>query len=93
VLLTGDKKMHRVLMGKPERDRLQDIGIDLSLCLASGISQWNDIIRLSLKTVWEDVDHIYLARDRGIRRTSVNMMINLRGTAKGREYLHYIRSY
>jgi hypothetical protein len=49
--------------------------------------RWNDIIKLGLKIIWEDVGVIYSAQDKDSWRTSVNMVINLRGTIKSGECL------
>jgi hypothetical protein len=64
-----ERKVYRVLMGKPERKRP----------LGRSRRSWEDGIRMDLREIgWGSVDWIQLAQDRDRWRAVVNTVIDLR---------------
>jgi hypothetical protein len=65
----GDRKVYKVLVGKPEGKRP----------LGRPKRRWEDVIRMDLReTGLGDVDWIRLAQDRDRWRAVVNAVMNLR---------------
>jgi hypothetical protein len=67
--MTVDRKVCKVLVGKPEGKRL----------LERPWRRWEDVIRMDLVEIgWEGVDWIHLAQDRYRWRADMNMVMDLR---------------
>jgi hypothetical protein len=63
-----ERKVYKVLVGKPEGDYLEDQG-----------KKWEDGIRMDLReTGWGSVEWIHLSQDMGRWRALVNTVTNLR---------------
>jgi hypothetical protein len=64
-----ERKMYRVLMGKPEG----------KIPLGRPRSRWENGIRMDVRGIgWGSVDWIQMAQDRGWWRNLVNAVMNLR---------------
>jgi hypothetical protein len=64
-----ERKVHKVLVGKPERKRP----------LGRPRHRWEDGIRMDLREIfWGSVEWIQLAQNRGRWRVLVNTVMNLR---------------
>jgi len=68
-----------ILVGKSEGKRL----------LRNPRHRWKDNIRMDLRETGWEVDWIYLAQDRVQWQALVNMVMNLKGSVKGRECLDF----
>jgi hypothetical protein len=76
-----DRKVYRVLMGKPEEEKP----------LGRQVRRWEDGIRVVLKEIgWGSIERIQLAQDRGWWRAVVNAVMNLRVLALWSKFYKYV---